>query len=401
MSRTPTTVPIAIPLLVPDLPGPQALLPYLERMHAAQLYSNFGPLVRELEARLLERFTGKAVVPLAMSTVANATLGLELVLTALELPPHSRVLLPSLTFVASATAVLRAGHVPVLADVDVDSWLLTPAIARRALDDVRFDAVMPVAAFGAPHDSAGWAAFQQETGIPVVIDAAAAFGSQWLDAGTGTAVFSMHATKSLPAGEGGFVISTDAGLVARVRQLSNFGINLDAGARTPVGMLERIGTNAKMSEFHAAVGLASLDVWDARALVRRQLYIGLRQALDERLPGALRWQANAHVVAGPTLLCVRLADAMQRRRLESLCAQRGVGLRRWYQPLLGKMLSITPQCVALPAPRAAAIAADMCGLPFFPGMTGVQAGQVVDIVAAVVYSGAIQAGAPAMEQRLA
>lgn len=374
-------MPNAVPLLVPDLPGPQALLPYLERMHAAQLYSNFGPLVCELETRLLQRFTGKAVVPLAMSTVANATLGLELVLSALELAAHSRVLLPSLTFVASATAVLRAGHVPVLADVDANSWLLTPAIARRALDDLRFDVVMPVAAFGAPHDSAGWATFQAETGIPVVIDAAAAFGSQWLDAPLGTAVFSMHATKSLPAGEGGFVVSTDAGLVARVRQLSNFGINLDATARMPVGRLARIGTNAKMSEYHAAVGLASLDVWDGRAALRRERYAELKAALDEAAAGVpLRWQAIASPVAAPTLLCVRLPGSAQRGQMEALCARARVGVRRWYQPLLGQMLQVAPQCLSLPAPQAAGIASDMCGLPFFPGMTRTQIEAVADVL---------------------
>lgn len=373
--------PAPIPLLIPDLPAPEVLLPYLQRMHAAQLYSNFGPLVREMEGRLLDRFSEQAQTPLAISSVANATLGLELVLTALDLPPHSRVLLPSLTFVASATAVLRAGHVPVLSDVDPDSWLLTPDIARRALRDVRVDAVMPVAAFGAPHTMADWSAFEQETGIPVVIDAAAAFGSQWLDAPRGTAVFSMHATKSLPAGEGGFVVSTDAALVARVRQLSNFGINLDPAAGTPVGRLASIGTNAKMSEYHAAVGLASLDVWDERAAVRRQLYTQLKAALDQAAgPGQLRWQRTAGTVNGPTLLCVRLPNAARRSQLEQLCDQRHIGMRRWYQPLLGKMLEIHPDSLSLPTPHAAEIASDMCGLPFFPDMSREQAVTLVDAV---------------------
>ena len=373
--------PAPVPLLIPDLPAPEALLPYLQRMHAAQLYSNFGPLVRELEGRLLDRFTGRTPGALAISSVANATLGLELVLTALDLPPHSRVLLPSLTFVASATAVLRAGHVPVLSDVDPDRWLLTPDIARRALREVRVDAVMPVAAFGAPHTMADWSAFEQETGIPVVIDAAAAFGSQWLDAPRGTAVFSMHATKSLPAGEGGFVVSTDAALVARVRQLSNFGINLDPGAGTPVGRLASIGTNAKMSEYHAAVGLASLDVWDERALVRRQLYAELKAALEQAgEPGQLRWQRTEGPVNGPTLLCVRLPSSGKRARLEQLCEQRRIGMRRWYQPLLGKMLAIHPDSLSLPTPNAAEIASDMCGLPFFPDMSGEQAATLIDAV---------------------
>ncbi|QHI97965.1 DegT/DnrJ/EryC1/StrS aminotransferase [Xylophilus rhododendri] len=382
------TAHVPVPLLVPDLPAPEALMPYLQRMHAAQQYSNFGPLLREMEGRLLGHFAQNAAVPLALSTVANATLGLELVLAALELPPHSRVLLPSLTFVATATAVLRAGHIPVLADVDADSWLLTPEIARRALREARFDAVMPVAAFGAPHAMAGWHAFQQETGIPVVIDAAAAFGGQWLEAPTGTAVFSLHATKSLPAGEGGFVVSTDAALVARVRQLSNFGINLNPAAKLPVGMLARIGSNAKMSEYHAAVGLASLDRWEACAALRRSRYADMHQALELAAPGALRWQATDVPVAAPTLLCVRLPGAAQRKRLEALCAKRGIGLRRWYQPLLTSMLQIAPECICLPTPVAGAIAADMVGLPFFPG---IESAQIVSVARAMGDTLAVQA----------
>ena len=84
----------AVPLLVPDLPSPQELMPYLQRMHAARLYSNFGPLVCELEQLLAARF--QATTPAAsVTTASSATLALELALSALELPPGSRVLVPS------------------------------------------------------------------------------------------------------------------------------------------------------------------------------------------------------------------------------------------------------------------------------------------------------------------
>lgn len=376
----PQRVPAPIPLLLPDMPAPQALLPWLQRMHDAQQYSNFGPLVGEMETRLLDRFAARSPVPLALTSVSSATLGLELVLSALDLPPHSRVLIPSLTFVATATAVLRAGHVPVLADVDAHSWLLTPDIARRALLEAGADAVMPVAAFGAPHDSAAWHAFQQETGIPVVIDAAGAFGSQWLQGQGGTAVFSLHATKSLPAGEGGFVVSSDPAVVARVRQLSNFGINLDAGAAMPIGTLARIGTNAKLSEYHAAVCLASMTQWDARAALRRELYAQMGEELSQAGRGQLRWQAVQPAVAAPTLLCIRMPGAARRDRLERLCAAQDIGIRRWYQPLLGRMLTMASHCVCLPTPNASRIESEMCGLPFFPGMSAGQRARVVEVV---------------------
>lgn len=367
--------PVVLPLLLPDMPSPQQLLPYLERMHAARHYSNFGPLVQELEQRLAQRLSADVV------TVANATQGLELVLSALDLPPGSRVLVPALTFVATATAVVRAGHVPVLADVDAASWLLTPTIAARAARELGAQAVLPVAAFGAPQDMRAWQAFEQASGLPVVVDAAGAFGNQTLQGAAGTLVFSLHATKSLPAGEGGAVVSTNAALVERVRQLSNFGINLQPGGVVPVGHLAAVGTNAKMSEYHAAVGLASLDRWDAVATRRRALFAQLRLALDDASGGALGWQQfGPQPLTAPVMLCLRLGSASRRALLERLCRRQGILTRRWYQPLLGEIQGRAMRWDSGPLPRARAIAQDLLGLPFYPAMDETQQALLAAVV---------------------
>ena len=356
-----------IPLLVPDMPSPEELLPYLQRMHAAHHYSNFGPLVLELEAAFVQRF---ALPQAQLTTVANATLGLELVLQALGLPPGARVLIPAFTFVATATAVVRAGGIPVLGDVDEHSWLLTPAIARDACQRTRIDAVLPVAAFGMPHDMQAWQQFEQGSGLPVVIDAAA-WGSQWLGSASGTLVFSLHTTKSLPAGEGGLVVSTRPGLAERVRQLSNFGINLDPAASVPPGALASVGSNAKMSEYHAAIGLVSLSKWELGAQSRQALEADLIQTLSTASGARLRWQTPAcdAPMMAPTTLCARLPDAAARNALEAACTQARIMTRRWYQPLLSQMQALPRGTVRLPAPCAEDLAQTLLGLPFFPGMT--------------------------------
>ena len=372
-----------IPLLVPDMPGPDALVPYLWRMHESRQYSNFGPLVREFEVRLWELFRQGAPGPVALTTVSSATTGLELVLSSLGLRPGARVLLPALTFVATATVVLRLGLVPVLADVDPDSWLLTPEIATDILATTPFDAVMPVAAFGAPQPLKAWETFEHRTGIPVVIDAAPAFGSQAMDAASGTVVFSLHATKSFAAGEGGIVVSMDRELVRKVREASNFGINLDAAAAMPIGSLASVGTNAKMSEYHAAVALAAMATWDQRVAARHALYWNLRRQLEEAAGGRLRWQAG-NAQCAPSLLCVRLESGAARAHLEQTCSAEGIGTRRWYQPLLTAMPILASQCVRLPVPHASGIAEDLIGLPFFPAMTLEQQTRVVAAVKATV-----------------
>ncbi len=369
-----------VPLLVPDMPSPQELLPWLERMHAARQYSNFGPLVCELEAALAQRFDQPAEY---VSTAANATQALELVLQALHLPRGARVLLPAFTFVATATAVVRAGGVPVLADVDADTWMLTPAIARAACNVMRIDAVLPVATFGMPHDMQAWQQFEHDTGLPVVIDAAAGFGSQWLQGAQGTLVFSLHTTKSLPAGEGGLVVSTRPGLAERVRQLSNFGINLDPAAGVPLGALASLGTNAKMSEYHAAVGLISLQKWELSALTRRAVQADLIHELSQAGPYRLAWQAQGAggPLMAPTLLCARLPDAATRAELEQACQQARVATRRWYQPLLPHMDVLRQHCVSLATPTAQALAHTLLGLPFFLSITPQQRQRMRDVVA--------------------
>lgn len=376
----------SIPLLVPCVPAPQELLPWLERMHAARHYSNFGPLVCELEARFASQFQ---VAGAQVTTVANATLGLELVLQALDLPPGSRILLPSFTFVATATAVLRAGHVPVLTDVDAGSWMMTPEIARAAHAYMPVAAVVPVATFGMPHDMQAWQQFEAQTGVPVVIDAAAAYGSQWLHEGVGTLVFSLHTTKSMPAIEGGLVVSSRPGLSAKVRQLSNFGINLDPGVGVPVGTLAAAGTNAKMSEYHAAVGLASLQKWEHHANDRKVLQADLMQFLNQCSGYSLQWQGDGAggPLKAPTLLCPRLPSAQIRSQLEQICVQEKITVRRWYQPLLQHMPALHSRCLALPTPVAHQLADTLLGLPFFLGMTAAQRERVGNAVTRLMVSG--------------
>ena len=372
-----------LPLLQPQMPSPQDLMPLLERMYTSQHFSNFGPLARALEAQFADNFG----VPVhQITTVSNATQGIELVLQALGLPPQSRILLPAFSFVATATAVIRSGHIPVMADVDAQSWLLTPEIAAQACVQTRIDAVLPVATFGMPHAMQAWQAFEQQTGLPVVIDAAGAYGSQWLEGAQGTLIFSLHATKNLPAGEGGFVASSRPGVAQKVRQLANFGINLDPASSVPVGSLAGIGSNAKMSEYHAAVALASLSRWEAAAERRRSLLAEYRQALDYASAGQLRWQIPgvAGAIQAPTLLPVVLPNAASCYLLEKICKQQKITTRRWYCPLLTEMQAIYTVGVCLPHPNAKVIAASLLGLPFFPNMSDIEVKKVVEAVRAAL-----------------
>lgn len=372
-----------IPLLTPLLPERKLLQPYLDRIDASRHYSNFGPLNQALEQRLAEFFAPHSAAGVAVVTTSSATTGLELSLASLELAPGSRVLVPALTFVATLTAVLRAGLVPVVCDIDPSSWLLTPEIAEAALAASGARAVMPVAAFGQPVDTLAWSRFQQRHGVKVVVDAAGAFGSQWVAASDIPMVFSMHATKTLAAGEGGMVVCGNSAQLSSIKQMSNFGINLDPQLDLAVGTLSRIGSNAKLSEYHAAVAHASLDGWHAQAAQRSEIYAAYRQALESRCGERLQWQAG-QALAAPTLFCIRLPDAASRERLEQQASSLGVATRRWYQPLLHQHGEAVQPLVVLPTPNAEKVASGLIGLPFSCFINHTQIQYIADIVSSAV-----------------
>jgi dTDP-4-amino-4,6-dideoxygalactose transaminase len=261
-----------IPIARPRLPKADALLPYLRRIDEHRTYSNFGPLVSELESRLADRL---GVDPSCLVTVSNATSGLTLALQSVVPSSSGICLMPSWTFVATAHAVTAAGFTPYLVDVDESSWALTPAIALEAIARIArpVTAVMPVAPFGAPMDVAAWDRFNALTGIPVVIDAAA--GHDTVRPGDAPAVVSLHATKILGAGEGGYVVCNRPDIIVGVRQRSNFGFY---GSRNA----ERVAQNAKMSEYHAAVGLASMDRYDIDLAGFRETILSYRAFLADR-----------------------------------------------------------------------------------------------------------------------
>lgn len=364
------------------MPLAEELLPWLKRIDATRWYSNFGPLVRELESALIGMFAARSDKSLHLTTVSNCTAGLELALLALKLKPGSRVLVPALTFVATATAVMRAGHVPVIADVDPHTWLLTPAIARAALARAALDAILPVATFGCPHEIEGWNAFITETGLPVIIDAAAAFGNQW-ECGQTTLVFSLHATKSLAAGEGGMVVSRDFDLVARIRKLSNFGINLDPHEVTPVGQVEMAGSNAKMSEYHAAIGLANLAKWPALAASRVEVYARYAGRLGEVAGLNPRWQrVPAQTVR--TLMCFRVRSAGLREAIEVACATAGIETRRWYLPPLNRHFAFATLPVSGSVREADQLFDELVGLPFHSGLSAANLDAITSAVSRAV-----------------
>ena len=305
-----------VPVARPYMPTAAALLPYLERIDASRWYSNFGPLNTEFEARLAARFGPDA----AAVTVANGTVGLVLALKALGPLAGRRCLMPAWTFVATAHAAIEAGLEPWFADVDPSSMALSPDIARQMLADASepVGAVIVTAPFGRPIDVDSWLRFRDETGLPVLIDAAAAFDAQ-TDARL-PVMISLHATKTLGIGEGGVVVTDDRALAARIRELSTFGFHGSRESRIPA-------TNAKLSEYAAAVGLAALDAWPATRL--RYLLAGRRLRIALTHTPEVEFQPGWGVDWASSVCVVRLPEGSS-DRIEARLRQDRIDTRRWW-----------------------------------------------------------------------
>lgn len=312
----------SIPLLVPLMPTAEQLLPYLREIDANKYYTNFGPLNAKFESRIVSDIAPHLGAP-NVTTVSNCTVGLELALQANDLGPGSRVLLPSLTFVATATAIARMGMVPVFADVDAQTWCLTPSIAEKTIANV--DAVMPVSTYGCPHDMAAWDAFSEKWKVPVILDAAGAYGNQGVG-NVADVVFSFHATKSFGAAEGGAVISPSPHRIAKVRRLANFGID------TSTGLLVNVGTNGKMSEYHAAIGLATYDQWDAIKSKRRALLVRFQSVLAECCPDIVLQEKPMGGIY--PIMPVLLPTETRASEVAAGLGSSGIASRRWYCPPL-------------------------------------------------------------------
>ena len=313
-----------VSLLIPDLPKTAALLPWLQRIDESRHYTNFGPLVRELEGSLAQNWPvigGAGLAPLQVLTLDTGTATLDLAIAAMELPESAEVLVPAFTFPATACTVLRNRLQVVFADVAADTWQLTPAMAREASKHRRLALVMPVATFGSPLDADAWDSFVEDTGVSVLMDAAAAFGNQAIGRKVHVS-FSMHATKPFGVGEGGLLVTRDAELAAKVRRLSDFGF---ANEQVLVS-----GTNAKLSEYAAAVGLAQWARWEALQGRRREMWARYRHCLVN-LPG-LQLQAGFADDAIPANLVVNLPVAAD--HAARALAHSGIQTRRWYCPPL-------------------------------------------------------------------
>jgi dTDP-4-amino-4,6-dideoxygalactose transaminase len=268
-----------LPVYRPLLPTADRLRPYLGAIDDSRTYANWGPLVMQLESRLAALLGQAEGTVVSASSGTAALVGAILAAAGQATPGRPLALVPGLTFVATAIAAEQCGYRPYVVDVDRGNWQIVFAALDSHPQRDRVGLVIAVAPFGRPVPQEDARAFSERTGIPVVIDGGACFEAMALGppsqyVGIVPTALSFHATKSFSTAEGGGVVTSDASLARRVAQALSFGFR---GSRNSA----IASTNGKMSEYHAAVGLAELDGWrdKSRALVHvAEIYRGRFEA---------------------------------------------------------------------------------------------------------------------------
>lgn len=232
--------------------------------------TNNGPIVQEFERRIAEYLDVQHCI-----AVSNGTVAIEVAAKALGLT--GEVILPSFTFIASAHALSWVGLQPVFCDIDASTYCIDPALVPALVTDCT-SAIMGVHVYGRPCDVDGLGAVAQAAGIPVLYDAAHAFGCSRDGAMIGgfgaCETFSFHATKFFNTFEGGAVTTNDDALADEIRRRRSFGYADGSRISGPVG------TNAKMPEVSAAMGLVNLDSMEQIIQRNRENHTAYCEALD-------------------------------------------------------------------------------------------------------------------------
>jgi dTDP-4-amino-4,6-dideoxygalactose transaminase len=314
----------SIPVLRPQLPVAAKLLPYLERIDANRVYANWGPLVTELSDRLCDTLALRRGSVVCAKSGMSALMGAILATAGPAGAKRKLAAMPDFTFTATALSAQLCGYQPLLTSSCRDSWTMAPQdlLARPQLLP-ELGLVVPVAPFGRLEGIAGWQRFQEATGIPVVIDAAASFETiqnEPLPATTVPVVLSFHATKSFGTGEGGCVIATDPELAAKIGQCLNFGFQ---GSRN-TGLCS---INGKMPEYTAAVGLAELDGWEAKCRKFAKIVTRYMDAFRACAIGLPLW-VSPRISSSYVLLEAR--GTKESLTLAHALGRRGVETRLWY-----------------------------------------------------------------------
>lgn len=356
-----------------------------------------GPKVDEFEAACAEAAGTRHAVALA-----NGTAALHAAMFALGIGPGDEVIVPALTFAATANAVIYQGGTPVFADVDSETLLIDPEDVQRKITP-KTRVIIGVDYGGQPCDYGRLEAVVADRDntarddIVIAADACHALGGRDRGRPVGSlatlSTFSFHPVKPITTAEGGMVTTDDEALASRLRLFRNHGITTDHRQRAESGSwfyeMVDLGYNYRLSDLHCALGISQLRKLHPYTERRQALAARYRRLLQD-VPAAVPLRDREGVESAYHLFVVRLIDAAHRRHKDEIfqaLRQRGVGVNVHYVPVhlhpyYRRRFGHGPGL----CPRVEAAYEEIFSLPIFPAMADEDVDFVVETLAEVLAS---------------
>jgi dTDP-4-amino-4,6-dideoxygalactose transaminase len=312
----------------PNIGNRERFLERINDMLDRRWFTNNGPYVQELERQIAEMVDVKHCI-----AMCNGTVALEIVIRAVGL--KGEVIVPSMTFIATAHALQWQEITPVFCDIDPKTYNLAPKRVEKMITP-RTTGIIGVHLFGRPCDTEALAEIAKRRKLKLLYDAAHAFGCSYKGRMIGSfgdaEMFSFHATKFFNTLEGGAIVTNDDELAAKIRLMKNFGFG---GYDNVI----YIGTNGKMSEVSAAMGLTGLESLDEFISVNRRNYREYKREL-EGIPGVQFMTYNEREKCNYQYIVLEVDEqtiGISRDQLVQILHAENILARRYFYPGCHKM----------------------------------------------------------------
>lgn len=345
------------------LPNKEKYQKYVDEIFESGWITNNGQMVRELEKRLAEYLGVKNIV-----LVANGTVALEIAYRTLEIKGYA--ITTPFSFVATTSSLVTNGIKPIFADIDEKTLCIAPEKIEACITK-NTSAIVPVHVFGNACEIDKIDKIAKDNELKVIYDAAHAFdvkynGESILNYGD-ISTLSFHATKLFHTIEGGALIINDDSLVEKARYLINFGIENQES-------IPELGTNAKMNEFEAAMGLCILDEMDEILNKRKNVY----ERYEKKLGELVQFQiTNKDASKNYAYFPIVLKDEEQMFRVKDALNQEEVFPRRYFYPSLDTLNYIEPKQYS---PISRKISTRILVLPMYPELSVVNQNSIIQII---------------------
>ena len=352
-----------IPVTKAYLPNKEKYQSYVDRIFQSGWLTNNGSLLQELERRLADYLGVRNII-----LVANGSFALQLAYKALDL--EGEVITTPFSFAATTSTLAWEGLKPVFADINPKTFNIDPAQIEAQITP-NTSAIVPVHVFGNPCDVEAIQSIADKYKLNVIYDAAHAFGSEYKDQSVlnfgDVSTLSFHSTKLFHTIEGGAVITNDDELAKKVRLMINFGISGPTS-------IDSVGTNAKMNEFEAAMGLCVLDEIETIRQRREDIW----QVYTNELSNIVEMQQwNEHGKNNCAYAPVLFENENQLLKIEAKLKENDILPRRYFYPSLDTLSYLDSKQICN---NSRDIASRILCLPIYPNLSKSNIKNIIQII---------------------